>query len=466
MSTRLPGPLHRFVMTETTTGLDLLLFLRAYLKMDDERVRGQIMQRAERQVRTCLALDDRLWVQMESASKELEGIAVTHQWERLAAALRTLTNATTTPGIMGRSRREMALRSFIEALERLRMELLHATVGQTDTRLGNDRERNSSSTVQASMLCDQLRKISFQVQKNELEIADSIYIELEQARQMKTLLTTRNSRLKSILEVIEHPRTPLTPLWPINDGETPPTLLTLKVYEDKVYEYTDGGDSSAVRASNFKKIKASISLPQWEAQCFRAWSKDQGYAVSEHDSPENALSRAVAKEWKMFFGLAMRGDAESEYPLTVKLNDYDATLNLFLMKMAKTKGVIWQIEESERNNRDGSSYAKSPRSFVNPSKQNNVPSSIAVSKDSLSLIFTLPTSWQGDLEDIELQLSLAYQKYPGTRDLTLTFGTKESAQGAREIIVGIPQIPDAGLLKKLRAYMAKTLQGLIEPEGT
>lgn len=175
--------------------------------MDDEQSRSQILAGARAQIKVLIGMDDELVKNMEDIQIEdllaykkgdlpdpngdIFDDAITYdsnvdEQEFLAAEtlVTQIANSAMTTGVEGRGRVKIKLAELADTLK-LFVEVHKES---TDDMVSTD---------------DQLKKLAFVIKGNLDSLTTALYDQLGTARQAKTALTTRGSRIKKIMETIE-----------------------------------------------------------------------------------------------------------------------------------------------------------------------------------------------------------------------------------------------------------------------
>ena len=196
-----------FLLTPGVTGAAAIRHIRSSLKMDDEAMRAQILAGARIQVKALIGMDDELVKNMEDIQIEdiiayrkgeisdpydviwddaevYESDPAEHEFLEVEELVTQIANSAMTTGVSGRKRVEVKLPELADKLE-LFVEV----------------HKESSNDIVSTD--EQIRELAGKIRTNLVPLASALYESLTKARQAKTALTTRSSRIKAILEVVE-----------------------------------------------------------------------------------------------------------------------------------------------------------------------------------------------------------------------------------------------------------------------
>lgn len=196
-----------FLLTPGVTGAAAIRHIRASLKMDDEAMRAQILAGARVQVKALIGMDDELVKNMEDIQIEdiiayrkgaiqdpydviwddaevYDSDPAEQEFLEAEELVTQIANSAMTTGVSGRKRVEMKLPELADKLE------LFVAV-------------HKESTNDIVSTDDQIKELVGKVRANIVPLASALYESLTKARQAKTALTTRSSRIKAILEAAE-----------------------------------------------------------------------------------------------------------------------------------------------------------------------------------------------------------------------------------------------------------------------
>ena len=202
------------VLTPSTTGSQLVRHIRSTLKLDDEEARNQILLGAVAQVKTIFGLNDELVQNMEDIQiedlialqkGELNGPFIYEippddveeydndpedvEFLKSEELVKQIANACMTTGSSGKSRVLIKLKELSDELANELEEFVAEHPESSDDMVSTD---------------NQIRELVVKIRGNLEETTTLLYEELTKARQAKTALTTRSSRIKAILDQVEN----------------------------------------------------------------------------------------------------------------------------------------------------------------------------------------------------------------------------------------------------------------------
>ena len=196
-----------FLLTPGMTGGSTIRHIRACLKIDDEQSRSRILAGARAQIKALIGMDDELVKNMEDIQIEdllafqkgdledpheiifddaiaYDGNMDEQEFLEAENLVTQIANSAMTTGVEGRERVKAKLAELADKLE-LFVEVHKASA---DDMVSTD---------------DQLKDLASAIKGNLDSLTTALYEQLGTARQAKTALTTRNSRIKKIMEAIE-----------------------------------------------------------------------------------------------------------------------------------------------------------------------------------------------------------------------------------------------------------------------
>ena len=201
-----------FLLTPGMTGGSTIRHIRACLKIDDEQSRSLILDGARAQIKTLIGLDDELVQNMEDIQIEdlqiedlltfkkgdledphevifdeaiaYEGNIDEQEFLEAENLVTQIANAAMTTGVEGRERVKVKLAELADNLKHF-VEV---------------HKESADDMVNSN---DQLKKLAWVIKSNLDSLTVALYEQLGTARQAKTALTTRSSRVKKIMEAIE-----------------------------------------------------------------------------------------------------------------------------------------------------------------------------------------------------------------------------------------------------------------------
>lgn len=289
--------------------------------------------------------------------------------------------------------------------------------------------------------------------------AKELYSKFEISRQLKTALNLRKSRIRSVIHWVEYPIDPL------------------------------------LKEHKLKKVGVSTEVfREWIQGCKYIWivgigyanrsfyNKDTGYSVSasfalkstsavqELTKPQHyKLVNATLKEWDIFVQEIFNDiyDPGITSKIASRMSRYEESISALLAEISNAGNGRWDARREVPMAKEHGSKAKH-EDFTFPTgitldvkTQLSRTMGLATSARSLSFIFNLPIEWAINLDEINLRLSIAAQKFPLLGDVEVVFTSKIGDGGSPQILATIPLTNDETWLTSFRVFLLEVIDKLL-----